>query len=53
MVHAAEKADIHVGDTVVIQGSGPVGLFGLVVARESGAGKVIVVGGPKERLEMV
>jgi threonine dehydrogenase-like Zn-dependent dehydrogenase len=53
MVHAAEKADIHVGDTVVIQGSGPVGLFGLVVARESGAGRVIVVGGPKERLEMV
>lgn len=52
MVHAAEKADIHVGDAVVVQGSGPVGLFGLVVARESGAGKVIVVGGPKERLRM-
>jgi len=52
MVHAAEKADIHVGDTVVVQGSGPVGLFGLVVARESGAGRVIVVGGPQERLQM-
>lgn len=52
MVHAAEKADIHVGDTVVVQGSGPVGLFGLVVARESGAGRVIVVGGPRERLRM-
>jgi L-iditol 2-dehydrogenase len=52
MIHAAEKANIRVGDTVVIQGSGPVGMFGLVVARESGAGKVIVVGGPKERLRM-
>jgi len=52
MTHAAEKADIHVGDTVVIQGSGAVGLFGLIVARESGAGKVIVIGGPRERLEM-
>jgi L-iditol 2-dehydrogenase len=52
MVHAARKADIHVGDTVVIQGSGSVGVFGLVVARENGAEKVIVVGGPKERLEM-
>jgi threonine dehydrogenase-like Zn-dependent dehydrogenase len=52
MVHAAEKADVHPGDTVVVQGSGPVGLFGLVIARESGAGKVIVVGGPKERLRM-
>lgn len=52
MVHAAEKADIHVGHTVVVQGRGPVGLLGLVVARESGAGKVIVMGGPKERLQM-
>jgi len=52
MVHAAEKADIHVGDSVVIQGSGAVGLFGLIVARENGAGKVIMVGGPKDRLDM-
>lgn len=50
MVHAAEKGDIKLGDTVAIQGSGPVGLFGLVVAKENGAGKVIVIGGPKERL---
>ncbi len=52
MVHAAEKADIHVGDTVVVQGSGAVGLFGIVVAKENGAGKVIVVGGPQDRLRM-
>jgi len=29
-----------------------VGLFGLVIARENGAGRVIVVGGPKDRLEL-
>jgi L-iditol 2-dehydrogenase len=52
MIHSAEKAGIKVGDTVVIQGSGPVGLFGIVIARESGAGKVIVIGGPKRRLDL-
>jgi threonine dehydrogenase-like Zn-dependent dehydrogenase len=39
-------------DTVVIQGAGPIGLYSLVVARESGAGKTIVIGAPKERLEL-
>jgi threonine dehydrogenase-like Zn-dependent dehydrogenase len=52
MLYAAELGDIHVGDTVVVQGAGAVGLFGLVVARENGAGKVIVVGGGKGRLEL-
>ncbi|MCX8032226.1 MAG: zinc-binding dehydrogenase [Thermoleophilia bacterium] len=37
---------------VVIQGSGPVGLYSAVVARESGARKVIVVGAPANRLEL-
>ena len=39
-------------DTVVIQGAGPVGLYSLVVARESGAGKTIVIGAPEGRLEL-
>ncbi len=39
-------------DNVVIQGAGPIGLYAAVVARESNAGKVIVVGAPKERLEL-
>lgn len=39
-------------DTVVIQGAGPIGLYSLVVARESGAGKTIVIGAPKERLDL-
>jgi len=52
MVHAAEEAGIVIGDTVVVQGTGAVGLFALLVARESGADRVIVVGGPKHRLEL-
>ena len=36
-----------VGDTVVIQGSGPIGLLSLVAAREMGAGRVLVVGAPE------
>ncbi|MEM3022885.1 MAG: zinc-binding dehydrogenase [Candidatus Bathyarchaeia archaeon] len=52
MIHAAERAGIREGDTVAVQGSGAVGLFGTIIAKESGADKVIVIGGPKERLEL-
>jgi threonine dehydrogenase-like Zn-dependent dehydrogenase len=36
----------------VIQGCGPIGLYATVVARESGARKIIVVGAPANRLEL-
>ena len=39
-------------DHVVIQGVGPVGIAALAVARTAGAGQVIVIGGPKHRLEL-
>ncbi|MBI5445472.1 MAG: zinc-binding dehydrogenase [Deltaproteobacteria bacterium] len=39
-------------ETVVIQGAGPVGLYSALIAAESGAGKVIVIGAPEERLEL-
>jgi L-iditol 2-dehydrogenase len=51
-LHALERADIGFGDTVVVQGSGPVGLSAAILAQLRGAGKVIVVGGPKLRLDM-
>jgi L-iditol 2-dehydrogenase len=38
------------GDTVVVQGSGPVGLNAAVFAQLSGASRVFVVGAPAERL---
>ena len=37
---------------VVIQGAGPIGLYSLLLYREGGAGKVIVVGAPRNRLEL-
>jgi threonine dehydrogenase-like Zn-dependent dehydrogenase len=49
-VHAIERAEIMLGDTVVVQGSGPVGLSAAILAQLSGATEVIVVGGPAERL---
>src|SRR5215831_7927953 len=42
-----------VGDTVVIQGAGPIGLLALVAAREMGAGRLVVIGASeKPRLEI-
>lgn len=50
-VHAIERAEIMLGDTVVVQGSGPVGLSAAILAQLSGAMQLIVVGGPAGRLE--
>jgi len=51
-IHAVERADISLGDTVVIQGSGPVGLMAAILAKQSGAFGVIMVGAPEHRLEI-
>ena len=39
-------------DTVVVQGSGPVGLYASAVARDRGAGRVLVIGAPRVRLDV-
>jgi len=49
--HAVERAGIAMGDTVVVQGSGPVGLNAAIFAQLSGALRVFVIGAPKARLE--
>ena len=49
--HAVERAGIAMGDTVVVQGSGPVGLNAAIFAQLSGALRVLVVGAPRARLE--
>jgi threonine dehydrogenase-like Zn-dependent dehydrogenase len=36
------------GDTVVVQGSGPIGVLAVAAALEMGAGRVIAVGAPEE-----
>jgi threonine dehydrogenase-like Zn-dependent dehydrogenase len=51
-LHAVTLGEIQFGDTVVVQGSGPVGLSAAILAQLRGAGKVIVVGGPEMRLAM-
>ena len=45
---AVRVGGFRVGDTVIIQGSGPIGVLALVAAQEMGAGQVIVVGAPEE-----
>ena len=39
-------------DTVVVQGSGPIGLAAAIKAKVLGAGKIIMVGGPKWKLDL-
>ena len=51
-IHGLERAPVSWGDIVVVQGSGPVGLAALAVAKQSGAAKVVVIGGPEHRLRM-
>ena len=45
---AVDVGGFRLNDTVVIQGSGPIGLLMVVAAREMGAGRVLVVGAPEE-----
>ena len=44
---AQRMGAFRVGDTVVIQGSGPIGILAIVAATEMGAGRVIMVGAPE------
>ncbi len=50
-VHGVLRSQMKFGDTVVVQGSGPIGMMTMIAARAAGAGRLIVVGGPKGRLE--
>ena len=49
-LHGMTLAEVAFGDTVVVQGSGPVGLCASILAQLRGAGQVIVLGGPESRL---
>lgn len=49
---AVERANLALADTVVVQGSGPVGLAAAAFAALGGAGHVIVIGDPASRLEL-
>jgi L-iditol 2-dehydrogenase len=50
VLHGAEEARISLGDTVAIIGAGPIGLLHLLVAKQMGAEKVIMIDLVDERL---
>jgi threonine dehydrogenase-like Zn-dependent dehydrogenase len=52
VVGGLQLAGVSLGDTVVIQGAGGLGVYATAVARELGAGRVIVVDGLPERLAL-
>jgi threonine dehydrogenase-like Zn-dependent dehydrogenase len=47
-----DVAELTIGEYVVIQGAGGLGIYAVAVARERGAGKIIVIDGVKERLDL-
>jgi L-iditol 2-dehydrogenase len=51
-VHINERADVGVGDSVVVQGVGAVGLSAIALARIAGASTVIAIGAPDARLDL-
>jgi L-iditol 2-dehydrogenase len=51
-VNAQEKADVHLGDTVAVLGSGPIGCIHAALAKARGAFKVFVVDIDAGRLEL-
>jgi threonine dehydrogenase-like Zn-dependent dehydrogenase len=51
-VHIIDRARLSMGDIVVVQGAGAVGLSAAALARRAGAGMVIVIGAPEDRLKL-
>ena len=51
-VHIVERAEISLGDSVVVQGVGAVGLSAIALARLAGASTVIAIGAPDDRLDL-
>jgi threonine dehydrogenase-like Zn-dependent dehydrogenase len=49
---AVERSDLAMGDTVVVQGCGPVGLSATAFAALRGAGAVVTIGAPQARLDL-
>jgi threonine dehydrogenase-like Zn-dependent dehydrogenase len=51
-VKTVAKAGVQPGDTVVVQGPGPVGLLSVAMAHAAGATRIILVGPNQARLEL-
>ena len=51
-VHIAERAEIRLGDAVVVQGTGAVGLCAIALAKLAGASQIVAIGAPADRLAL-
>ena len=52
-VHALERVSgIFPGETVVVQGTGPVGLWTTALVAAAGAGRIVAIGAPRDRLDL-
>lgn len=49
-VHAVDRAELRLGQSVAVLGVGPVGQSCLALAALSGAGEIVAIGGPADRL---
>jgi threonine dehydrogenase-like Zn-dependent dehydrogenase len=50
-LHAVERGDIAIGDSVLVLGCGPVGINAIILALMRGALKVLCIGAPDQRLD--
>jgi L-iditol 2-dehydrogenase len=50
-LHAVQRAGVELDDTVLVLGSGPVGLSCIILAAMRGAGRVLCIGAPARRLD--
>jgi L-iditol 2-dehydrogenase len=50
-VHAVERAEALLADSILIQGTGPVGLSAIALSRLRGPDTIIAIGAPQKRLD--
>jgi threonine dehydrogenase-like Zn-dependent dehydrogenase len=50
--HAFDLSRMESGDSVLVQGVGPLGIFAVAFTKSFGASQIIVIGGTEERLNM-
>ncbi|HWN82693.1 MAG TPA: zinc-binding dehydrogenase [Candidatus Udaeobacter sp.] len=48
-IHALERGELRLGETVLVLGTGPVGLSAMILAKLGGAGRVLAIGAPESR----
>ena len=52
VANAVNDSNLSMGETVVVQGPGPIGLLLLLLAKARGAGKTIIIGTKKDELRL-